>query len=482
MLDDLRNERLKKRAALEQAGFDPYPATVKRTARIAEIIKDWKKYALKKTKLTVVGRVFGMRGQGGISFLDLKDESAGIQIVLQKDSTNDFTIVRDNTDIGDFIEATGAAFVTKKGEKSIQATDFRIISKSIRPIPSEWYGIEDQELRFRRRYLELAIKPEVREMFRKKTAFWASTRDYLIRSGFLEVETPVLESVTGGADARPFITHHNALDIDTYLRISPELHLKRLLVGGFERVFEIGRIFRNEGIDDEHLQDYTQMEMYWAYQDYVGLMDFVEKLVKYVIKTTFGETKLLCGWGSIDWGKKWPRVDYFELLSKEWGVDAAKLTVPQLYELAKKLHVTLEPNLGRGRALDNIYKKTVRPKLIQPMFLINPPVDVEPLAKRIPGKSDCVERFQILAMGSELGKGFSELNDPVDQRGRFEEQAKLRAAGDEEAQMNDIDFVEALEYGMPPAAGFAYSERLFAILMDKPVRECVFFPILRPKK
>ena len=253
------------------------------------------------------------------------------------------------------------------------------------------------------------------------------------------------------------------------------------MVGGFKKVFEIGRIFRNEGIDDEHLQDYTQMEMYWAYQDYEWLMGFVEGMTKKVIKDVFGSLKTEWKDQTINWGVSWPRVSYTNLLNEKWKVDVEKLSVEDLYELAKKLEVKVEPNLGKGRLLDYLYKKTIRPDLIQPMFLIDFPVEVEPLAKRIPDKEGLVERIQILAMGSELGKGFSELNDPIDQLERFKEQQNLRDSGDEEAQMMDADYVEALEYGMPPAAGFAYSERLFAMLMDKPIREMVFFPTMKPE-
>ncbi len=481
MLEDIIKERLKKKDNLTEAGYDSYPASVKRTHTISELLADWKSYNNKKKKITLVGRIFALRGQGGISFLDLKDENGAIQLVLSKDATKNFELVRNNTDIGDFVEATGTAFVTKKGEKSLQATSFRTITKSIRPIPSEWYGIADVETRLRKRYLDLMLHPELRETFKRKTKFWAAFRTFLIKNGFLEVETPVLEQTPGGADAEPFMTHMNALDIDLSLRISLELPLKRLLVGGFEKVFEIGRIFRNEGIDAEHLQDYTQLEYYWAYQDYEGGMKFIEKLYKYVIKQTMGTLKTKRGDITIDWGKKWGRVDYFDIFKKETGIDLNTATDEQLYEHAKKQGIDTTKHIGRGRITDAIFKK-IRHKLVQPCFLINPPVDIEPLAKRLSPGSNKVARFQVVAAGTELGKGFSELNDPQDQRARFEEQQKLREAGDPEAQRLDEDYLEAMEYGMPPNHGFGISERLFSILVDKPVRETVFFPILRPKK
>jgi lysyl-tRNA synthetase class 2 len=293
---------------------------------------------------------------------------------------------------------------------------------------------------------------------------------------------PVLESVPGGAEARPFITHHNALDQDFYLRISLELPLKKMLVGGIEKVFEIGRIFRNEGIDREHLQDYTQMECYSAYENYDDMMQFVEGMYKEVIRKLFGTLKMRIQDADIDWGASWPKVDYYEVFKKETGIDLRSATESTLREKAKVCGVFIEPHFKKGRIIDLIYKKLVRPTLIQPCFLINPPVEIEPLAKRLDEDKNRVARFQILALGTELGKGFSELNDPRDQRARFEEQMKLREGGDDEAQMIDEEFIEALEYGMPPAAGFGMSERLFAVLMGRPIRETVVFPLMKKKE
>jgi lysyl-tRNA synthetase class 2 len=297
----------------------------------------------------------------------------------------------------------------------------------------------------------------------------------------MEVEGGVLESVPGGAEAEPFITHHNVLDTDFYLRISLELPLKKLIVGGYEKVFEIGRVFRNEGIDREHLQDYTTLEFYWAWHDYNDLMAFTEKMLKKVIKKTTGTLVTTNQGRKIYWSKKWPKVDYVKAFKKANNIDPLTATVEELHAKAHELGIKPEKNAGIGRLVDLIYKKTVRPNLIQPCFLINPPVFIEPLAKRSPKDTRVVERMQIVAAGTELGKGFSELNDPLDQRARFEEQMKLREAGDKEAQQLDEDFLTALEYGMPPTAGFGVSERLFSVLMDKPVRETVFFPLMKPK-
>lgn len=488
MLDDLIKERLKKLEEIKKAKVDPYPPEAKRTLTIAEARKRFGALAKARKKISLAGRILGLRDQGNIVFLDLADATGKLQVVLKKDSLPGFEFWKSVLDIGDFISAIGTLFKTKKGEESLEAKDAQILAKSLRPLPSDWYGLEDIETRLRKRYLDLLANPETRALFEKKKVFWETVRDCLKKEGFLEVETPVLEHIPGGADAEPFKTHHNALDADFYLRISLELPLKKLLVAGFEKVFEIGRVFRNEGIDKEHLQDYTQMEFYWAYADYNDMMASVEKMYKAVIKKVCGGLTTICGGlpagrqGNINWGKKWPKVDYVAEFRKATGLDPTTANRSELVITARSFGLVPEENLGKGHLIDLIFKKTVRPKLIQPCFLINPPVEVEPLAKRSRKNPKVVERFQVMACGTELGKGFSELNDPVDQRARFEEQMKLRAAGDKEAQRLDEDFLEALEYGMPPAAGFGMSERLFAVLMDKPVRETVIFPLMRPKK
>lgn len=308
-------------------------------------------------------------------------------------------------------------------------------------------------------------------------------RRFLVEHGFLELEMPVLEAVPGGAEAEPFVTHHNALDKDFYLRISLELPLKKMLVAGFEKVFEIGRIFRNEGISTEHLQDYMQMEFYWAYGDLEGLMNFVQEMYQYVIENTFGSLKISNEGVEVDWSGQWERADYLELFKKHTGLDVLDCSDETLRHYADQHKISYENFAKRGRLIDLIFKKKIRPQLKQdkPLFLINQPIELEPLAKRDPRNPKIVQRMQILAYGTELGKGFGELNDPLDQRARFEEQMKLREAGDSEAQMIDEDYVEAMEYGMPPAAGFGLSERLFAVLADKSVRETVIFPPMKEK-
>jgi lysyl-tRNA synthetase, class II len=476
-LDQIREERLRKLKELKEKGIDPYPASSQRTHTVA-LARD----SMGQTVI-ISGRLKSLRDMGKICFTDLEDESGKIQLFFQKDSLGEekYSLIK-LLDIGDFIETSGEIFTTQAGETTVKVTDFKLLTKSIMPLPSDWYGLKDIEERLRKRYLDLLINPEVRETFRLKSKFWNNVRKFMIDEGFLEVETQVLQDIPGGADARPFITHHNALDIPLYLRISLELPLKRLLVGGFEKVFEIGRIFRNEGIDAEHLQDYTQLEFYWAYADYNQLMDLVQKMYQTVIEETFGTLKTSWQGQEINWEGNWPRVEYSGLLKEHWGVNIDEMSIDELYQLAERLNVKVEPNLGKGRLIDYIYKKTVRPKIIQPIFLINHPVEVEPLAKRVESDFSKVQRMQPMAMGTELGKGFSELNDPIDQKERFEEQMKLRENGDEEAQMMDEDYVEALEYGMPPAAGFGISERLFSMLVDKPMRETVFFPTMKPRE
>jgi lysyl-tRNA synthetase class 2 len=482
MLDDLIAERRKKLELLRKAGADPYPATVERSMGAGEARTNFAKLLRAKKSFTLAGRVTGVRKQGALMFIDLTDESGKMQILAKREGLKNFELLRDALDIGDFLEATGVPFKTKSGEPTIEAKSARVITKSLRPLPSEWHGLKDVESRLRQRYIDILMNPEVHELFVKKARYWNTFREELAKAGFLEVETPVLEAIPGGAEAEPFITHHNALDINLYLRISLELPLKRLLVAGYEKVFEIGRIFRNEGIDAEHLQDYTQLEFYWAYADYEELMQFVEKLYRTVLKATFGSLTHIWEGTKIDWGKKWPRLEYYDLFKQYVKLDLEKATPGELREKAVAENLKPEPGLGRGRLIDLLLKKRVRPHLVQPAFLVNPPVEIEPLAKRLPHAPHKVARMQVVACGTELGKGFSELNDPTDQRKRFEEQMALREKGDKEAQRLDEDFLIALEHGMPPAAGFGVSERLFAIVAGLPVRETVIFPLMRPLK
>ncbi|EKE18606.1 MAG: Lysyl-tRNA synthetase, partial [uncultured bacterium] len=358
-----------------------------------------------------------------------------------------------------------------------------MLSKNIRPIPTEHFGIKDEEELLRKRYLDLMTNEDTRELFRKKNIFWQSVRNFLAKDGFLEVQNPVFEHTPGGADAEPFITHHNALDQDFYMRISLELALKRLLVGGYEKVFEIGRVFRNEGIDRHHLQEFDHMEFYAAYWDLQKGMEFSEKMYREIVKNVADSMITEYEGATIDWSKPFPIVDYFDAFKKETGIDlSGEVSAEDLMKKADELGIKYEKTYGKGRMIDTVYKKTVRQKMIQPCFLVGHPIEVSPLAKKDPANPNKVLRFQVVAGTAELCNAFAELNDPVDQKQRFEDQMKLREAGDAEAQMIDEDFVEALEYGMPPAFGFGFSERFFSFIMNKSVRECVIFPPMKERE
>ncbi len=482
-IEELRAIRLEKMNKLKTAGINPYPNKVPRDFSLVEVKAKFDELQASAKVLSLAGRIMAIRGQGAIQFVVLNDGTDTFQAVFKKDNVPEdlFKLFGETIDIGDFISVTGTLFTTQKGEKSILVNTWTIATKAILPLPEKWAGIQDEEIRLRKRYLDILTNPEVKDMVLKRSIFWQTIRNFLLERGFLEVETPVLENVAGGADARPFITKHNALDMEVFLRISPELWLKRLMVAGFPKVFEIGRIFRNEGMSVEHLQDYTQMEFYWGYADYNDGMKMVEDLYKEIAEKVFGTLKFNIKGFEVDFGSKWEIYDYTETIKKNTGLDISKASVDEVVAKLKELKLEFDPKgINMARAVDTLWKYC-RKKIGGPGFLINVPVYLEPLAKRKADNPEYVERFQIILAGSEMGKGFSELNDAVDQAGRFEEQAKLREAGDDEAQMNDTDFVEALEHGMPPTCGFGLSERLFSFLMDKPTRECQIFPLLRPK-
>lgn len=474
-LEDLQKERLKKLAAIRHLGQNPYPAKTARNQTISQARE------LEGKQVSVAGRLKSLRPHGKITFADLQDNFGRIQLFFSQEtlSTEKYGFIP-NFDIGDFVSVSGEVFKTQAGELTIRVKDFQLLTKSIRPIPNEWVGLKDKEIRLRKRYLDLIMNEDVKELFVQKSKFWNGLRGFLINESFVEVETPALEPIAGGADANPFITHHDALNRDFYLRISLELYQKRLLVGGFEKVFEIGKIFRNEGIDAEHLQDYLQMEFYWAYADYQDLMELTQRMYQDLVHQTTGGLETTYQGNQIKWSGQWPKLDYVEAFKDETGLDLDQdISEEQLRNYAKEHRIPVEEKSGLGRLIDSIYKKTVRPKLIQPTFLINHPVSVSPLAKRMDNNPKRVERMQILVGGTEVGNGWSELNDPQDQLERFKEQQTLRDSGDEEAQMLDMDYIEALEYGMPPAAGFGLSQRLFAVMTDKPIRETVFFPPMK---
>lgn len=485
MREDIIDNRMEKLGRLTDAQGTAYPEKAERSMKNVEALDRFDELSASNEEIALVGRVRSLRTMGKIAFSHIEDESGKIQVFVAEDKMGGKSdLFADNVDLGDFVSVRGVLFLTKKGERTLEAHDFSVLSKAIRPIPTEHFGLQDEEERLRRRYLDLLVNPETRELFRKKNLFWQTIRQFLAARGFLEVATPVLEHIPGGAEAEPFTTHHNALDADFYLRISLELALKRLLVGGYERVFEIGRVFRNEGVDREHLQEFDHMEFYAAYLDLGKGMEMVEELYRDIVSVvTDGGMKTVYEGMEIDWSKPFPRVDYFTEFEKETGIDlSGGVTVEGLRAKADELGIRYERNYGKGRMIDTLYKKTVRQKLIQPCFLVGHPIEVSPLAKTDPSDPRKTLRMQPVAAGSELGNGFAELNDPIDQRRRFEEQMKLRAEGDKEGMMLDEDFLEALEYGMPPAFGFGMSERLFAVLMDRSVRETVIFPPMKGRE
>ncbi len=484
-LEDIINHRKQKLENLKAAGQDPYPSSTDRTHTNQEVLENFETLASQHPQVTIVGRIRSMRGMGKLIFTHIDDGSARIQVLLKADDIGEerFAFFLDNYDLGDFIQVTGKLFVTKTEEKTVQAYDYKMLAKSLRPIPSDHFGLQDTETKLRQRYLDILLNPETKDLFTKKNKFWSSMRTFLIERGFLELEMPILESVAGGAEAEPFVTHHNALDRDFYLRISLELPLKKMLVAGYEKVFEIGRIFRNEGISTTHLQDYTQMEFYWAYGDFQKLQKFLQEMYQYVLQETFGTLQITSDGITCDWSGDWEQVNYIELFKEHTGLDLESCSDDDLKNYAKEQHIKFEDFAQRGRLIDLIFKKVrANIKTDKPVFLVNQPIELEPLAKRDSENPKVVQRLQIVAYGTELGKGFGELNDPIDQRARFEDQMKLREAGDSEAQQLDEDYVEAMEYGMPPAAGFGLSERLFAVLADKSVRETVIFPPMKEKE
>ncbi len=479
-----KKDRLEKLKKLKDFNINPYPAKSSRTDFIIDVLNNFIEFEKKKKNICIAGRLRSLRSHGNLTFANLQDASEKIQIAFSKKEigAENYKILAKLIDVGDFIEVSGICFKTRRGEQSVMAEEWKILTKAIMPLPDKWHGLKNEDEKFRKRYLDILFNPDIREIIEKKAMFWQIVREFMIKKGFLEVETPVLENTAGGADAKPFITHHNALDIDVYLRISAgELWQKRLMVAGFEKTFEIGRIFRNEGMSLEHLQDYTQMEFYLAYADYKDGMKFTQELYRHIAQKTFGTLKFKIGKFEIDLGGKWKEYDYLKIIKKNTGINILKTEIKEVEKKLKELNIKYDKkgfNITRG--IDNLWKYC-RKNIGGPGFLVNIPVEMEPLAKKDEMNKNIVQRFQIILAGSEMGKGYSELNDPIDQKERFLQQQKLRESGDEEAQMFDKEFVEALEYGMPPTCGFGMSERLFSFLMDKPARECQIFPLMKPK-
>lgn len=480
-IEEIRNERLAKIGRLKAAGMDAYPAKTSRTHTIGQFLENHASLEKNDERVVLAGRVMSIREHGGSLFVDLFDGTKG-QCYLKRDELGEelFDLFVNTVDTGDFVEVTGAAFTTKRGQPSLEVSGWRMLAKSLLPLPDEWFGIKDEDERYRKRYLDIVLTPELAERLKRRSKFWNVIRSYLLERDFVEVETPVLETTTGGAEARPFETHHNALDMSVYLRISVgELWQKRLMVAGLPKTFEIGRVFRNEGMSPEHAQDYTAMEFYQAFADYTQGMGMIADLYRTIADQVYGTRKFSIRGFEIDLDAEWQTYDYCALLQKEYGLDPLDENADWAAALAQK-SVPFEKGADTGRLVDTAWKQ-IRKTLGGPGFLVNVPVFMEPLAKKNSEDPRVVERFQVILGGSEMGKGFSELNDPIDQAERFARQGQLRAAGDEEAQMPDADFVEAMEYGMPPAFGFGVSERLFSFFEGVSVREAQAFPLMRPR-
>ncbi|MCK5122897.1 MAG: lysine--tRNA ligase [Candidatus Pacebacteria bacterium] len=486
MIDKLKQARLDKLNKIKEADIDPYPAKCERTHIIKQAFDNFDEFSKSEKEIILAGRIRMIRAHGGLTFANIEDQSGQIQLFFKRDEIGkeEYAMLK-NLDMGDFIEARGILFTTKRGEQTLNVGGYKLLTKSLLPLPEKWYGLKDEEIKYRKRYLDLIMNKDVKNLFIKRIEFINNIKEYLNGNNYLEVETPILESVPGGADAEPFITHHNKLDTDLYLRISLELHLKRLIVGGFEKIYELGRVFRNEGISTQHLQEFTMLEYYCAYVNYEELMRFTEDFYTAIIKKTFGTLEIKYQDEILNFKTPWQRIDFREIILEKSGVDIEKHpSTEDMQKVLREKKIKFDKTVGRGRLIDQLYKKLVRPKLVQPAFLINHPLDISPLAKKKDNSENKVQRFQILIAGSEVGNGFSELNDPIDQKERFDAQAKLRTAGDKEAQMTDEDFIEALEYGMPPTAGFGVGiDRLFMILANQEnIRDTVFFPMMRPKK
>lgn len=481
-LQDYRNERLRKLEELQKLGIDPYPARSERTHTCNQIVNDFEN--LEGKEVSVVGRVMNLRKFGKLAFIVLRDSSGQVQLFLHGPDVTELDAKRGTLgmkqlsllDSGDYLQATGIVIKTKTGEISVGVRELRLLTKSLRPIPEK---LENKEERFRRRYLDMNVNQEVRQRFIRRSKFWQATRDFLNNNGFIEINTPVLEYTTGGADANPFVTYMDALDKQQfYLRISQELPLKRLIGAGFEKVYDLGPRFRNESYSDEHLPEHIAMEWYAAYWDWQKGRSFMEDMYKYVLKETFGTLKFNIKGFDIDMGRAWEVWDYAEVIAKHYDIDVYNTTIEEVTKKLKENNLEVKKTDSIPRGIDKLWKN-IRKDVAGPVWLVNTPKFISPLAKSNIDNPLAVERFQPVIAGTELGNGYSELNDPIDQLNRFTEQQAMRDAGDDEAMMLDIDFVEMLEYGMPPTCGWGYSERVFWTFEGVTAREGVPFPHLK---
>ena len=485
-IDDIRGSRIAKLAKLREAGHEPYPAKVTAFVPVAEAKEKFNSFKNKKS-ISVVGRIVAIRLHGGSLFCDVSDGDSALQVYLKEDELGgeSFGLFRDTADIGDFFEFRGKLFLTKKKEKTLLVSGWRVLAKGLKPLPEKWHGLQDVEERFRKRHLDLLSNPEVRARFLKRTAVISELRRFLDKAGFVEVETPILHPLAGGASAKPFTTHHNALDQELFLRIAPELYLKRLLVGGFSKIYEIGRSFRNEGVDATHNPEFTTIELYEAFSDSEQHRVFVEKIIKQLARSVKGVLRFKYQGNETDFGKKFGSLTFEEALGRFALINNYRKLPPEELELkAKRFGIDIEAGDNKAKIADKIFRKICRPKIIQPTFVLCYPLEILPLAKESKEYPGMADMYQLVVGGLEMVKGFSELNDPTEQRKRFLEQEKMRAAGDEEADRMDEDFLDALEYGMPPAAGFAIGiDRLIMLLTDTPnIREVVLFPTMRSRE
>src|SRR3989339_340577 len=481
-IDEIREARIKKLELLRERGVDPYPAQSKREISLKDAVDNFSDLEKKKETKWIAGRIMSIRGQGAIVFITLNDGTGAFQGLLKKDIIGDakLNFFKEVVDIGDFIEIQGNFFTTKRGEKTMETKDWRMLSKSLRSLPEKWHGLQDIEERFRKRYLDILMDPKIKELLIKKTKFWDTARTFMKEHGFLEIETPTLEVTTGGAEATPFKTYNEDFKLSLFLRISVgELWQKRLMAAGFPKTFEIGRTFRNEGTDANHLQEFTNLEFYWAYANYEDGMKLVEELYKKIAMDVFGKTKFETRGHKFDLGGKWKRIDYREIIKKETGIDVLQTTEKEIKNKLEELKIVYDGDTME-RLVDTLWKHC-RKQISGPVFLTGHPKLVSPLSKSMEKNPELTERFQIIIAGAEVGNGFSELNDPIDQRERFEKQKELIDKGDEEAMMADWEFVEMLEHGMPPTCGFGFGERLFAFMANKPLRECQLFPLMKPE-
>ena len=493
----IRREALSK---LREHGIDPYPAELFDVNVTAVDIKE--NYSARKLdykNINIAGRIMSRRIMGKASFVELQDSSGRIQLYFNRDEicpgeNKDLynTIFKKLLDIGDFIGVNGYVFTTKVGEISIFVKSFVVLAKTIRPLPlpktdaqgNIYDSFTDPEKRYRQRYVDLVVNPEVKKAFIKRTKLTNSIREYLNKKGYLEVETPILQPIYGGASARPFKTHHNTLDMPLFLRIANELYLKRLIVGGFDGVYEFSKDFRNEGMSRFHNPEFTQVELYVAYKDYSWMMDLVEEMVEKVALDLHGTTKINVGNNTIDFKRPWKRYTMYEAIEHYTGVDISKMTEEELRKTAKKLGVNVEKSMGKGKLIDEIFGQNCEQNLIQPTFITDYPVEMSPLAKKHRDKKDLAERFEAICNGKEICNAFSELNDPIDQKKRFQEQIELGKKGDEEAMVLDNDFIRALEYGMPPTAGLGIGIDRLAMIMtnSNSIQDVLFFPQMKPEK